>query len=548
MKRLLFATALTVAGCGGGSGGSGVQPITSSQPASSDTVLITGKVIDGYVSGATVFIDMNWSLAWEQGEPKTTTDANGNWSFKQSDLNPFFSCYKGTTGPRAIIVDVPAGAVDTTRGVVQSPYRMVFLPAPWLGITTSNQYANITPFTSLFAAAIAQGKLQTQGADGIIPVNESCGNLANNIASNVRNNVLNMGKVFADAGVSINSFYDDFIASGNTVAQSKGELIVDYLVKYKSISDYLTRDLQLEQGADPGSFYGSYGFNSSSLRDIVNGNPDTVAFDIFTNAEVTPPSTNKSYKFYIHVKGLKLRKDGSIISQSCQSSDPYSCPVITGTDSKAMTKASTETMKVIKKQEGDAFVFRKSFSPRTNSYDCQGDLIYSYQPNQSLQLEFVYSPRIENKLALYDCSTGDEGVKLSKRVGYTARSNGYNYSQFVYTSDELSSAVTSNFPYAISHFTKPIESTTLNQQQIQDELNALPYNPKQLDAILTTYTGGRWFLETGSDTEVALLTYSVSTNTYSCVVRTRGNGEIVRQTNGQREQAVAMCYPDTSVF
>ncbi|HEX9079094.1 MAG TPA: hypothetical protein VF795_05865 [Desulfuromonadaceae bacterium] len=70
--HLVTATTLLaiglIAGCGGG----------SSTPAS--TVPVTGKVADGYLAGATVFMDKNGNYQLDPGEPSTTTDANGNFT------------------------------------------------------------------------------------------------------------------------------------------------------------------------------------------------------------------------------------------------------------------------------------------------------------------------------------------------------------------------------------------------------------------------------------------------------------------------------------
>ena len=68
MKKLIItiAAALTVgliAGCGGGS--------------STTPTAISGKVADGYLVGATVFLDKNSNYQMDAGEPSTTTDANG---------------------------------------------------------------------------------------------------------------------------------------------------------------------------------------------------------------------------------------------------------------------------------------------------------------------------------------------------------------------------------------------------------------------------------------------------------------------------------------
>lgn len=73
MKKhlIIIAAALTVgliAGCGG----------DSNTPAASSAV--SGKVADGYLVDATVFLDKNSNYQLDAGEPSTTTDANGAYT------------------------------------------------------------------------------------------------------------------------------------------------------------------------------------------------------------------------------------------------------------------------------------------------------------------------------------------------------------------------------------------------------------------------------------------------------------------------------------
>ena len=117
MKKQLIATiaiisAGIIAGCGGsGSGdplssalGTATSSTTSmtgnstSSPAASSTTSIVssaasntssssassivGKVADGYLSGATVFLDRNGNYQLDTGEPSATTDANGAFTLK----------------------------------------------------------------------------------------------------------------------------------------------------------------------------------------------------------------------------------------------------------------------------------------------------------------------------------------------------------------------------------------------------------------------------------------------------------------------------------
>ncbi len=71
-KQIAAATiiaAAMLAGCGGGGG--------SATPTSAT---VAGKVADGYLVNATVFMDKNNNYLWDEGEPKTTTDANGAYT------------------------------------------------------------------------------------------------------------------------------------------------------------------------------------------------------------------------------------------------------------------------------------------------------------------------------------------------------------------------------------------------------------------------------------------------------------------------------------
>ena len=77
MKRHVLAalsimTAGFIAGCGGGGGSDSGVTATSTT--------ISGKVADGYLSGAEVFLDKNGNYQWDGGEAKATTDDTGAYS------------------------------------------------------------------------------------------------------------------------------------------------------------------------------------------------------------------------------------------------------------------------------------------------------------------------------------------------------------------------------------------------------------------------------------------------------------------------------------
>ena len=45
-----------------------------------------GNVIDGYIAGATVYRDLNWNFQLDSGEPATTSNDSGAFSFGGDDL------------------------------------------------------------------------------------------------------------------------------------------------------------------------------------------------------------------------------------------------------------------------------------------------------------------------------------------------------------------------------------------------------------------------------------------------------------------------------
>lgn len=80
MKREMLTAAAVItlgiiAGCSGSDmGGSGM---TMSTPA---TTTVSGKVADGYLVGATVFLDKNRNYLLDSGEPNTTSDGSGAYT------------------------------------------------------------------------------------------------------------------------------------------------------------------------------------------------------------------------------------------------------------------------------------------------------------------------------------------------------------------------------------------------------------------------------------------------------------------------------------
>lgn len=71
-KPVYLALVLALAGCGGGGGGS--------DTGSTQTAAVSGKVVDGYINGATVFCDSNKNGIQDAGEASATTSGEGDFT------------------------------------------------------------------------------------------------------------------------------------------------------------------------------------------------------------------------------------------------------------------------------------------------------------------------------------------------------------------------------------------------------------------------------------------------------------------------------------
>ena len=133
--------AASLAACGGG--GSNSSGSSTGGTASSNQTQLTGKAIDGYISGVTVCFD-NGHSACDLSLPTAVTDVNGNYTLNVS----------GDMTGKHLLAVVQQGNVDTTTNTTfQQPFLLSAI------VAGANQ--NITPLTSMVVAQMAAGKSQS---------------------------------------------------------------------------------------------------------------------------------------------------------------------------------------------------------------------------------------------------------------------------------------------------------------------------------------------------------------------------------------------------
>jgi hypothetical protein len=139
-KGLLVLSLLTLGGCTGSS--DTMQMGGKSAPLFS----LNGKVIDGYVSGATVWLDINGNGELDTFEPSAVSSAAGSYSLELTEQQ------RSCVNYASLIVDVPVGAIDEDTGPVTEAYQMVRPPRLEGVIPLADaDIFTITPLTTVLA-------------------------------------------------------------------------------------------------------------------------------------------------------------------------------------------------------------------------------------------------------------------------------------------------------------------------------------------------------------------------------------------------------------
>ena len=190
---------------------------------------ISGRVIDGYVQGAEVFLDLNADGQKNPNEPSAITAEQGAFTL---NLNASQAACKNLS---PIVADVPVGAFDEQSGEVTEAYQMVF---PWYDGNFVGSGNLITPLTSILWAELNELARNGQIA-GL-----SCESLADNPDALAElqvkiEQVIN--ETVSAYNIRAEDLLTDYVASGDTETQRTAADIV------KGLKMSLRERLVLEQ-------------------------------------------------------------------------------------------------------------------------------------------------------------------------------------------------------------------------------------------------------------------------------------------------------------
>ena len=213
--KLSIACLLAVSVLAGCSKSSDEQKIIVKEDKS---VAVSGKAIDGYIVGGTVFLDINGNGIADISEPQKITEEGGDYLFEVPEKDAACLAYS------AIIVDVPVGAIDegseeegVARHEVTDAYQIVLQPT-FEPITeadfTNGLVRNISPLTTVIWQAIEQNyprEVEEKHCDYLKEHNEAVTALKTEIEDTLRGLV-------SYYNLSAEQMYADFIADKDSEA------------------------------------------------------------------------------------------------------------------------------------------------------------------------------------------------------------------------------------------------------------------------------------------------------------------------------------------
>lgn len=154
-KLCLYLSITTLVSCGGGSA-------TAPGSNSPGGISHSGKVMDGYLVDADVFLDLNANGEFDSGEPHTTTDSSGAFVLtatqNQIDTYPI---YVNAVAGKTIDLDNPGVPITRSYSLVAQPKSTILSPLT-TGLYFSMVENNINEST---ATSQLQNDLNLAGAD-----------------------------------------------------------------------------------------------------------------------------------------------------------------------------------------------------------------------------------------------------------------------------------------------------------------------------------------------------------------------------------------------
>jgi|SaaInlStandDraft_1057018.scaffolds.fasta_scaffold05644_2 hypothetical protein len=460
----------------------------------------TGKAVDGYISGAIIFIDQNFNFKHDSGEYAGLSDANGAFSIIVESSK--VSCLKS----RPIVATVPVGALDSTLGTVTQAYQMIL---PSIDDTGSSSIV-ISPFTSLFSEAILSAKSNLKED---LTVDEGCSSSGDDVASTISSRIDSLKLSISNSfGISFTDLTSDFIASsGVKVNETAAQNIAKLLPYLQKIDNQVSDGLTSKFGKD---IRANVSLSESALAIIFGGSSyEKLPLDFKSVYRTDANAAGWYQEERLEASGAFISDSGVLSRADCSETDTELCS-ITDLSLKNISNASTSYQQTsdffnsdidfndINVTSGTLYVNASdSRTWRNNSAnwrdknnrdrECQADNQIRFQNSviAGTKTEFQYSSYSQGYQKA-DCDlVRHYYFPILKTQTFIDNVAGNSLQMSYYVHDINRSGISENFPYDFITNRINIDPTAMIK-----EIAALPRTLADLDKIRRMLNGGDYVL------------------------------------------------------
>lgn len=234
LSMLASVITLTLSGCGGGSGDSSTPEVVTTPPpvtTAPEPMKIQGLAIDGYIVGATIFMDLNFNGVFDENEPHAITEnphENGsdpgnlhNWTIEIPGVHEDCGQYV------PLVTHVPVGAIDLDdpENPIEEEYYLTIPPS--FAVATDEDMRKVTPLTTVLWNQIER-ELKKDDEE------LTCESIINN--QHLRKKITarlqaQEKRIAARYNTTVKSLYGDFVAKGDKELHGIARSLVPGLAK-----------------------------------------------------------------------------------------------------------------------------------------------------------------------------------------------------------------------------------------------------------------------------------------------------------------------------
>ncbi len=502
-------------------------------PEESDTAFY-GYVIDGYISGANVFIDQNYNFQQDSGEYTAVTATDGSFVIETNDAN-----LNECLSKRPIVANVPVGAVDSTLGGITEAYQMIL---PSISDAGTNTIV-ISPFTTLFEQAIIDA---TANQSSSLSVAQGCQTEGDTISAAVTQEINNLRSAIENNfNVTYDELLSDFVVNpGEVVNETAAQNIAKLFPYLKIIDTEISSSLSSIFNK---SIVANVSLSEDALAIIFGGNSyNQLPLNFYSIYQTEPNAAGWYRSESIEASGALISNDGKLSRADCSENDTALCDLSSLT-LQNISNTSTSYQKISNfLKDGDIdftslgidvgslnVSAQNSYAWRNNSLDwqiggnrnreCQKQETISFRnssvSNTVIDISYnTYSQGFEKA----DCETVRHYYTpiLTATTMYSSNSNSLEARYYVF--DILKSGISSNLPYDFISG----DTVTINPEAVVQDIATLPRMYKDLDSIRNLFTGDDYIYFAYHDDNSEVARFEAGTNPRNDMFEDLSNADV----------------------